>query len=175
MLIVIFKNTVMKIIIERNLPLDVKYILTDKKYIPLTDGYGCTCDNCGRLIANIATVKNTSGNSFNIGFDCLETILINNSLLSTNDIKEYESAKSMIPKIIRFSKTIKEQLSNFKTITGIKFEKQTYNSDWFTFYWLQNNEVKSRNNDNVKLKEMDFDFLIETIKYIFPKLQIIVE
>ena len=72
----------MKAIIERNLPLDVKYILTDKKYIPLADGYGCTCDNCGKLIANIATVKNTNGNSFNIGFDCLETILINNSLLS---------------------------------------------------------------------------------------------
>lgn len=165
----------MKTIIERQLSLDVKYILIDKKYIPLTEGYGYTCDNCGKLIANIATVKNTEGKSFNIGFDCLETILINNSLLSTNDIKEYELAKAMIPKIIRFSKTIKEQVSNCKTITGIRFEKQTYTSDWFTYYWLQNNKTTGGYNDSVKLKDMNFDFLIETIKYIFPRLNIIVE
>lgn len=165
----------MKTIIQRNLPLDVQYIVIDKKYIPLENSFGCTCDNCGKLIANIATVKNTNKDSFNIGFDCLETLLLNNNLLSKNDIKEYENTKKMIPKIIRFSKTIKENLNKYPNITGIKFEKQTYQSDWFTFYWLQNNELKSRNNDSVKLKDIDFDFLIETLKYIFPKLQIILE
>ena len=163
----------MKTIIKRNLSLNTKYVVIDKKYIPLENGCGLGCDNCGKLIANIATVKNENGEIFSIGFDCMETLLINNSLLSTNDIVEYERIKKMIPKIIRFSKTIKEQVNNCKAITGIKFEKQTYSSDWFTFYWLQNNEVNSRNNDNVKLKEMNYNFLIETIRYIFPKLQII--
>jgi len=163
----------MKTIIKRNLALDTKYVVIDKKYIPIENGCGLGCDNCGKLIANIATVKNENGEMFSIGFDCMETLLINNSLLSTNDIVEYERIKKMIPKVIRFAKTIKEQVNNCKTITGIKFEKQTYSSDWFTFYWLQNNEVNSRNNDNVKLKEMNLDFLIETIKNIFPKLQII--
>ena len=163
-----------KNIIQRNLPLNVTYILTDKKYIPLIEGSGYTCDNCGQLIANIATVRNSLGKSFNIGFDCLETILINNSLLSTNDIKEYELAKAMIPKIIRFSKIIKEQLSK-SGITGLKFDKPTYSSDYYPFYWLTNNQRTSRNNDFVKLKEMNFDFMITTIENIFPNLQIIVE
>jgi len=60
-------------------------------------------------------------------------------------------------------------------ITGLIFEAQKYTSDWFTFYWAQNNQSTSRDNDNVKLKNMDFDFLIETIKNIFPKLEIIIK
>lgn len=168
------KLGVVKRIIQRNLPLNVKYILTDKKYIPLEQSFGLCCDNCGKLITNIATVKNENGDVFDIGFDCLETILINNSLLSTNDILQYEAAKKMIPKILRFSKTIKETLDkNRGLITGIRFEKQW--DDYFTFYWLVNNEAKSRNNDVVKLKEMDRAFLIETLKNIFPKLLIIAE
>lgn len=164
----------MKTIIERNLSLNNKYFLIDKKYIPIEVSAGAyCCDNCNKLIANIAVVRSENGNVYNIGFDCLETILINNNLLSTNDIKEYEKIKKMIPKIIRFSKTIKEQLNNYKNISGIKFEKQTYTSDWFTFYWLQNNEITSRNNDNIKLKDVEYDFLILTLKNIFPNLTIL--
>lgn len=165
----------MKQIIQRNLPLEVKYILTDKKYIPLEESMGICCDNCGKLIANIATVKNDLGNSYDIGFDCLETILINNSLLSTNDIKEYQRVKSMIPKVLRFSKTIKETAilnrTNNLTLTGLKFEKQSYPSEYFTFYWLFD---KARPyNSYVKLKDMDFEFLLITLKNIFPKLEIL--
>lgn len=165
----------MKAIIQRNLPLDIKYLLIDKKYIPLTEGCGICCDNCGQIIANIATVKSETGVIYNIGFDCLETVLINNSLLSTKDIAEYEAVKKMIPKIIRFSKTIKERLSTnaHLNITGIKFEKQSYLSDSYPFYWLQNNQLTSRDNDYVKLKEVDMNFVIDTLKNIFPKLTIL--
>lgn len=117
----------------------------------------------------MATVKNTSGDTYVIGFDCLETLLINNSLLSTGDIAEYEAVKKMIPKIIRFSKTIKEQLNNHH-ITGLHFEKQSYQSDYFPFYWLTHNQLTSRNNDYVKLTHMDIDFLLATLRNIFPKL-----
>ena len=48
----------MKNMIQRKLPLDVLYNLIDKRYISLIDGCGCTCDNCGKLIANIATISN---------------------------------------------------------------------------------------------------------------------
>ena len=162
----------MKAIIERALPLNTIYTLTDKKYIPLENGIGLCCQNCGKLIANIATVTNTQGNSFYIGFDCLETLLINNGLLSNKH--EYEKVKKMMPAIIRFSKSIKERLTANKNlnITGLTFETPKYTSDWFTFYWLQNNQPTSRDNDNVKLKNVDFDFLIDTIKNIFPKLTI---
>lgn len=165
----------MKTIIQRSLPLNINYTLIDKKYIPIEQSAGAyCCDNCGKLIANIATVKNTTGDIYNIGFDCLETILINNSLLSSGDIAEYERVKKMIPKVLRFSKYIKEKLSinSHLNIAGIKFEVPTYQTDWLTFYWLQNNSDKSRDNDNIKLKDVDFDFVIQTIKNIFPKLTI---
>lgn len=164
----------MKTIIERRLPLNMQYVLIDKKYIPLENSFGCACDNCGKLIANIATVKNSNGDTYNIGFDCLETILINNSLLSTNDIAEYEAVKKMIPKILRFSKHIKEILIKHEFVTGIRFETPLYKSDWMPFYWLKNNDLNSRDNDVVRLKDVSFPFLIETLKNIFPKLTILV-
>ena len=162
----------MKAIIERNLPLNQKYFILDKKYIPLIESYGTCCDNCGQLIANIATVKNENGTVYNIGFDCLETILINNSLLNANDIAGYHAVKKMIPKIIRFSKVTKERLdaNSHLNITGIRFEKKSYVSDYYPFYWLQNDQLTSRDNDYVKLKDVDIHFVIETLKNIFPKL-----
>ena len=79
----------------------------------------------------------------------------------------------MIPKIIRFSKVVKECVKNFPFITGILFEKQDFLTDWIVFYWLQNNETKSRNNESIKIKDMRFDFFIETLRNIFPHLQIL--
>lgn len=163
----------MKVIIQRRLPLNVRYFIIDKKYIPLIEGVGTCCDNCGQLIANIATVKDESGIVSRIGFDCLETILINNNLLSTTDISDYEATKKMIPKILRFSKKIKESLSLFPTITGIKFDKPISYSDYYPFYWLQNNQLTSRDNDYIKLTDVNIEFVIETLKNIFPKLTII--
>lgn len=162
----------MKRIIERKLPLNTKYSLVDKKYIPLIEGIGTCCDNCGQLIANMATVKNEAGQSYTIGFDCLETFLINNSLLSTGDVVAYEAAKKMLPKILRFSKTIKDTIERNRSIniTGIRFEKDTYPSEFYPFYWLKNDQVTSRDNDYVKLKDVDMIFVIETLKNIFPKL-----
>lgn len=166
----------MKKIIQRNLPLNVKYTLIDKKYIPLSEGYGCGCDNCGQLIANIATVKSENGNIYNIGFDCLETFLINNQLLDGYGIEEFEKVKKMIPKIIRFSKVLKECIDSNKqrNINVIKFEFERpsgWFTDYITYYWVF--DRARRTNDCVKLKEMDFDFLLETLKNIFPKIEII--
>jgi len=54
-------------------------------YISLIDGTGCTCDNCGRLIANIVTVKNEdTGRHYTIGQDCAKT------LFSDKENKEIE-------------------------------------------------------------------------------------
>lgn len=172
MYICITKANKMKQIIKRNLPLDVQYTVVDKKYIPLLEGGGCTCDNCGQLIANIATVKSVNG-TFSIGFDCLETFLLNNNLLDGFDLSAYENVKKMIPQCLRFAKKIKETLTNNKAIniTGLGFEKPIF-SDWFAFYYLKNNETKSRDNDSIKIKGMDFYFMLTTLKNIFPKLQI---
>ena len=158
----------MKRIIQRHLPLDVRYICTDKKYIPLIEGSGCTCDNCGQLLANIATVKSVNG-VYSIGFDCLETVLLNNNLLDGFNIDEFERTKKMIPQVIGFSKKIKEVIKNSPQVTGIRFETPDF-ADWFTFYWLSDSRPY---NDCIKIKGMDFNFLVETLKNIFPKLEII--
>lgn len=167
----------MKNIIKRNLPLNVNYTVVDKKYIPLLEGFGCTCDNCGKLIANIATVANPDGVRFNIGFDCLETFLLNNNLLSQGDIEQYEKVKKMIPKVIRVSKEIKDIVDRNKDnsvkITGITFDKPTYESDYKSFYWESSNA--RRTNSYFKIKEMDLNFLITTLQNIFPNLTIKLE
>lgn len=165
----------MKNIIQRNLPLDVKYTILDRKYIPILDGGGCICDNCGKLIANIATVKSENG-THSIGFDCMETFLLNNQLLDGFDVDEHKRVKKMISKIIRFSKYLKEIMDANPSIniTGLRFEQPTF-GDWITFYYLKNNEETSRDNDSIKLKDTDFKFLIETMKNIFPNLQIIIK
>lgn len=155
----------MKAIIQRALPLDKKYILIDKKYIPIEVSLGAyCCENCGKLISNIATVQ-SEGKRYNIGFDCLETILINNSLLSTGDVNEYQKYKKMIPKIIRFGKELKELIElnkkNGIVLNAFKFEKPRWNTDWVVFYLIAKNCKPY--NDGKKLKDVDFYFLIETL------------
>ncbi len=162
-----------KAIIKRNLPLNVKYACIDKKYIPLIDGFGCTCDNCGKLIANIATVKSNNG-VYSIGFDCLETFLLNNNILDGFDKNEIEVVKKRISQIINVSKKLKETIENNKWVNGMAFEPNKFKSDYYTFYWLQGSDTKGRNNDYVKVKGMDFDFMISTLKNIFPKMRILV-
>lgn len=167
----------MKAIIQRNLPLNTRYTVIDKKYIPVLEGGGCTCDNCGQLIANIATVRNSTG-TYNVGFDCLETFLMNNNLLDGFAPEELEKVKKWIGQIIRFSKSTKEIITKGKEqrgleVTGLLFERPTYTTDWFTYYWLQADQETSRDNDGVKMKGMDFDFLIATLRNIFPKLRIL--
>lgn len=164
-----------KSIIQRNLPLDVRYTVIDKKYIPILEGGGCTCDNCGQLIANIATVKSING-TYKIGFDCLETFLLNNQLLDGFTLADLEKVKKAIPKVLRFAKEIKEFMSLNSHInwTGLKIERPKF-GDWIEYYYLRNNNTQSRDNSSIKIKDVEFNFIIETLQNIFPKFQIITD
>lgn len=64
------KQHIMKL---KNLPTG-QYQKTGTNYISLIDGNGCTCDNCGRLIANMVSVMHETGKSFTIGQDCAKTL-----------------------------------------------------------------------------------------------------
>ena len=162
-----------KQITKKGLPLNVQYTCIDKKYIALFDGGGCICENCGRAIANIATVKSENG-VYNIGFDCLETFLLNNALLDGFDVAEYEATKKQISQILRLSKSIKKTISESSAnITGLAFVPQKYKTDFFPFYWLCNGQNMSRDNDYLKAKGIAFDFLIQTLKGIFTNISII--
>jgi len=165
----------MKRIIERHLPLNVKYTVTDKKYIPLLDGYGQTCDNCGQLIANIATVKSCNG-VYNIGFDCMETMLLNNQLLEGFTLADLAETKAQINKAISAGKKLKETISQNKglNITGLTFERKTYESDYYPFHYDVNG-AKTRSNDYMKIKGANFPFILQTLQNIFPKLTFKIE
>lgn len=126
----------MKTIIQRNLDLSKKYVLTDKKYIPLADGFGCVCDNCNKLIANIATIKNGT-NTYNIGFDCLDTILLNNSILDGRSIEQYEHFKSHVKGYISKANELKDIIKDHNTtkinkIVSLEFDVTDFN-DWLKF------------------------------------------
>jgi hypothetical protein len=185
----------MKSIIKRNLNLDIKYNLIDKNYISLIDGNGCTCDNCGKLIANIATVKNENNEIFTIGFDCLETLLLNNNLLNGKSILEYQNFKSFLPSYIKKSKELKEtvkntNLQNLNKIVSIEVEAQNFinevnywngkidkngkiisSKQYFTFNYIFENGKKY--NSNFKMNnEIDVNDFIKIIQNI-TNLQII--
>lgn len=166
-----------KAIIQRNLDLSVSYTLIDKKYIPLLDGIGLCCDNCGKLIANIATVKSPNG-THNIGFDCLETVLINNKLLEGKGIVEYERYKAHLPLYIKRAKEIAETITEHNNtkvnkITALLFDVTQF-QDWYqndermcylTFYYQFDNAKPY--NDNLKIRGTsdlkDFLKVVETI------------
>jgi hypothetical protein len=168
----------MKSIIKRNLSLETKYTLIDKKYISLEDGFGCTCANCGKLIANIATVKNESSEVFNIGFDCLETFLINNSLLDGKSILEYQQFKKFLPTYLKRSKDIKEFILNNKSLNVVSIEFDTldfknhvenwskyHKQQYLTYYYIFENGKKY--NSNLKLaNEVNINDFLDVVKSV---------
>lgn len=71
----------------------------------------CSCDNCGKPIVNIASVKDSEGVIYNIGLDCKKTLIdlpkINEILASDNfmkeyDVKEYKQGLNEITKFLKF-------------------------------------------------------------------------
>jgi len=60
-------------VIQRSLPIDTTYSIVESFYKSLEDG-GDICNNCGKLISNVAVIKNANGNTFNVGLDCASTL-----------------------------------------------------------------------------------------------------
>ena len=151
-----------KKIIKRNLDLNVKYTFLDKKYIPLIDGFGCTCSNCNKLIANIATVKDENNKTFNIGLDCLETLMINNKILQGAKI-DIKAIKKALPKIKKERLYFSDMIKNNPQITRVTIEKSF--GDWVD-YLFYNKENKIVWNSNEKIKNFDSGLFIDTMKSI---------
>lgn len=64
-----------KKLIERNLPFSGRYVYLGITRGNIMDGQFCTCDNCGKLITNMVTVKDRESlKSYTIGTDCAETL-----------------------------------------------------------------------------------------------------
>lgn len=120
-----------KKVIQRSLPLDVEYSVVSVSYISLEDGGGCACDNCGKLITNMATVKSSKG-QYIIGLDCLDTVILNNDLLKGENYLKYlysdkpaiDKAKSLRAKILKAVKkdsTFRAELVELKDSFGFRY------------------------------------------------------
>jgi len=90
------------------------------------DYVGC-CDNCGKIIVNIATVKDENGKTYEIGLDCKKTLIdkpvIDKMLLSTDfmtkyNVKEYKQMTSEAEKFLKFCSypDIDIQISNSEVV-----------------------------------------------------------
>jgi hypothetical protein len=161
----------MKTIIKRNLDLNKKYFFVSKTYISLIDGYGTTCANCNKLIANIATVKDEDNKVFNIGLDCLETLMLNNEILKGVDI-DFKEIKKQLQKVKRGLSNIKEFIEGNKNINidTINVEYSSMFGDWVSYYYYSNNKCIWNDGDN--LKNIDIELFIQSLKDNFKDITI---
>lgn len=73
------------------------------------DYVGC-CDNCGKVIVNIATVKDEAGKTYEIGLDCKKTLIdkpiiaeiLKDELSGTYNAKLYKQRTSEVEKFLKF-------------------------------------------------------------------------
>lgn len=89
----------------KNIPAG-NYTKLGVKYIALIDGGGCTCDNCGRLISNMVTVRNEDENKqYTIGQDCAKNLFSEDENNQINkEIKNYISDQKRIAKAAEHAK-----------------------------------------------------------------------
>ncbi len=80
-----------KRIVQRNLPLDVKYSLRGIVHGSVIDGDGTICDNCNAIISNVATIADESGKQFHVGLDCMKSLTLKPSLASEEMLESYNS------------------------------------------------------------------------------------
>lgn len=65
----------MKKVIQRNLPVTQRYKIIGSYYRSIEDGGGHACENCGRLITNVAEVEGQVDRKiYSVGMDCAETL-----------------------------------------------------------------------------------------------------
>lgn len=76
----------------------------------IENGVPYTCDDCGRTIFNIATIKGKSDNkTYNVGLSCVKKLLNKSIYFDLNDMFEYERQESEYRKAINTLKWLKEK------------------------------------------------------------------
>ncbi len=91
--------------VQRNLPLADIYCIESFRYVPLIDGDGTCCDNCGKPISNIVTIKNTKNEKFTVGNDCAKTLVADKTDLLFKVEPAFNEGKSLRAKIIKHFKS----------------------------------------------------------------------
>lgn len=95
-----------------NLPINENYKLIDSFYTGGLDN-ATICDNCDRPIANVATIKNSKEEVFNVGLDCAETLTHLDGLYSAKmDFEELKSIQAKIRKQEKDGKNLEYEIYN---------------------------------------------------------------
>lgn len=108
----------MKKIIQRSLPITTTYTILGSHYNSIEDGGGI-CENCGKIITNIAEIQSAEGHKYNVGMDCAGTLSGINGSFDFEYIHKanFTTAKSTRASIL---KAIKE--GKVKNLTVKTFE-----------------------------------------------------
>lgn len=95
-----------------NLPINENYKLIGSFYTGGLDN-ATICDNCDRPIANVATIKNSKEEVFNVGLDCAETLTHLDGLYSAKmDFEELKSIQAKIRKQEKDGKNLEYEIYN---------------------------------------------------------------
>jgi len=180
-----------KKIIRRNLPINDIYILVDSYYTgSLVDGFGTICQNCNKLITNVAVIENKEKQKFNVGLDCAET-LKSLDYFDLNSAKaDFNEAKAIRAKVNKALKEGKQvdflinyfgklnifclgKFSEIKDMYFVKkflpdYIKKVSNSEKIGFNYdsfnLDLSKLKDRKNE-FGLSNESFDIVINSNKY----------
>ena len=102
-----------------NLPLDQRYRILNFTYTgSILDSGGSVCDNCNRIIVNIATVETQEGKKYDVGLDCAETL----SLVDNNDFWKVKEQEALHRKISKWVRDIKIRIDSGKNVNTEKWD-----------------------------------------------------
>lgn len=152
------------------LPVDRSYTYVSRFYIPLMESTGTCCENCGRPIANIATIREANGTLHYVGMDCLETIIqltkVHNIAL-VDIIRFRAEFPKVFNKLKKIDDIVAKNRKNNINITGILVDMSMSNENWLYYYYVTDNNEDSRDNDCIRLaKDTDLDMYIEYLPHV---------
>lgn len=184
-----------KKVIRRNLPINTEYKIIDSFYTGGISENPMSCDNCGKLIANVAVVENTDGDKYHVGMDCAETLSgIKDSLefiATNNDFNEAKAIRAKINNAFKKYTNGKLEVKNLpdgsvkleyedegnRTMVRVYVAKQWFNK----FLPDYKNKISNKDKNDFYPKfdaNYDFNFNFETLRnfvdgkkvnYIAPK------
>lgn len=107
-----------------------------------------TCENCGKVIKNIAIIENSKGQKFYVGLDCASTL----SGISEHDIEFYENN-------FNIAKRIKAKVKKYLKEGGILSVQNKYYDIDYIYIEVKKKEKAEVIGDYYFYEKITFDFL----------------
>ena len=154
----------MKATARYNLPINENYTIIDSFYTGGLEN-GCPCDNCGKLLANVATIKNSAGVTFNVGLDCAETLSNVNGLFEVKAwFAEAKALRAKINKLVKTEPATTYEVHYFGVIMVGYIRIPTE----FAKQYMKDILTKVINPDKLDFAPLAFDRLLPFDKYLRP-------